>query len=878
MKTAKYLLLLALMLAGTFKPLYSQMPEKKTLTVKEYDRWHQLFTNNCSNQGNWISYTHHYESNKDTLFIKNTKSLKTYAFAKGFNPTFIAESKVIVQQSENKLIIFDLEKESIQQLENAVEYALAKNNLYITIKQVVLDKTKLLIVDTMGKILKEIPNVVHWKMNPNNNKVAYYSVEGEIHTMQIVDLERKPSTTSVVESDRPLMQLQWNTTGTTLAFLSPRSPKAEQDDKGVLFCYNTETHQLKTLKLTNQNGIPAHSINETYSTELRISEDGQRVFFGVEETAERPVPDPSAVQVWNTADKSIYPGKIEMNDWRRRPIISVWRPQTGKITPITDNNLPFIQLDAKMKYAVTYNPTQYNPQFKYQGDRDYYLTNLETGEKSLFLKAASGEPSDLIASPDGKYFMYFQDFTWWSYELESGKRTNLTQKIKLVSLQTNSGVVTGDGLESRIAGFSNKDKNVFIYDQFDIWRINTDGSSFAKLTAGRETKTQFRILNGTQSKVGQYIYDGYQTPEYQTSVPLYFKGTNEVTQENGIYTYGKAKVTKNLLLKSALITEIKWTEDNKKIMYTAQSAERPPHLVYFDLKHSKEKVIHQSNPQYVEYELGKSEIFSFDVEGKKVYGVLKYPANYNAQKKYPMVVHIYENQTPYFHIYQNPTLFDSSGFNIANYTTQGYFVCLPNMLFEIGNTGEVATNCINVAVQNIIDKDIIDKGRIGLIGHSYGGYETNFIVTQKNPFKTAVSGASYSDLAADYLHVAWDDKTEDYRRFEHGQMRMGGTLFEFPNRFHKNSPMLLAENISIPLLLWSGAEDRHVDVNQSYKLHMALRRLQKENVMLIYPNERHTIETPKNQLDLNTKIKEWFDYLLNDGERKPWMVPNFLEN
>ncbi len=875
MKTAKYLLFLATIVAGTFQPIYSQMNEKKTLTEKDYDRWHQLFTNNCSKQGNWISYTHHYESNKDTLFIKNTKSFRVYAFAKGFNPTFIGESKVAVQKSENALLIVDLEKGSTQHLENVVEYAVAKSNLYIIIKQLQEDKANLIITDTNGNTLQEIPNVAHWKMNSTNEKVACYKAEGQIHTVQIVDLKKKLKTTTIVKSDRPIMQLEWNKAGTIVAFLSP---KEGQVDKGVLFCYHTEMQELKYIKLTNQNVLPSHSVNETYSTQLRISDDGQRVFFGVEETLVRTVPDPSSVQVWNTADKSIYPGKIEMNDWRRRPIISVWWPQIGKITQITDNNLPFMQLDAKMKYAITYNPLQYDPQFKYHGDRDYYITNLQTGKRTLFLKQASGEPSDLIASPDSKFLLYYSALNWWSYNLVTEKHINITKQIQWKQKENYYGNNAHDALTNRIAGFTSDDKDVFINDAYDIWKVSTNGTSFRKLTNGQENLIRFRIIPIAQAKPQEFIFDGYQAPQYDDKKFIYVKGINTATQENGIYRYNQDKGIKAIVIKNKMLNEIILIKNQKKAYYIEQDFALPPQIIGLDLRSKSEKLIHQSNKQHAQYFYGRSELFSFEVLGETVGGVLLFPANYNPKLKYPTIVHIYEKQTSDLHLYQNPSISDSAGFNRTNFTAQGYIVCLPNMLFEIGNTGEVASKCVNAAVQNIIDRNIADKDRIGLIGHSYGGYETNFIATQQNPFKTAVAGASYSDLAADFVHVAWDFKTPDYRRYESGQMRMGSTLFENQMRFHKNSPLLLAEGVSIPLLLWSGEEDKHVDVNHSYKFHMALRRLKKQNIMLIYPSEKHTIENQKNQIDLNRKINEWFDYFLKEAEYKAWMMPDYIGN
>ncbi len=859
----------------SLQSVWGQIQPKKNLEVTDYKKWHYLISNEISDDGKWVTYTHHYQSNSDTLFIINTASLETHAFAKGFNSRFNGPSQMICQQPDNKLTIFDLKNKTSRQLENVVEYDIGKNNQGLVLQQTLKDKTQLLITDSEGNTLLMIPHVRHWKINHGKTKVAYILEDAGKYSVHIIDLDKKRKQTTLFENQKEFHQLEWNQSGTALAFLSGRNTATPKNNRGAVYLYQVKSGEKKVLYLEEHpETAPNSSIGEYYTTEMWVSDDGERVFFGLEETKERLEPNPEAVQVWNTADKSIYPGKIQMNDWRRRPIIAVWWPKTGKARQITDNNLPFLQLDAKLKYAITSNPLAYEPQFKYYGDRDFYITNLETGEKKIFLKAASGEPSNLVAAPDGKYMLYFQKYKWWSYNLATEQHTLLTKGIKLVETETDDANVKG-GTPSAIAGFTMADEDVLLYDAYDLWKVKTDGTSFEKMTNGRETKTRFSCI--TKVKPATNYYDGYQAPQIDATKPIYFSTLNETNEKNGIAVYESNKHLKIILNKNKAITDICLTKDSKKLRYTEQDFDVPPQLVLLDSNTKKEKVIHQSNPQQAAYYYGKASLFSFDVQGENVGGVLLYPANYDPKKKYPMIVHVYQRQAMDVHTYQNPSLLDSRGFNPTNFTTQGYFVCLPNMQYETGNTGEAATRCVNAAVQAIIDKDIIDKDRIGLIGHSYGGYETNFIITQKNPFKTAISGASYSDLAADYLHIAWDYKTADYRRYEYGQMRMGTTLFEDPARYHRNSPILLAKGVTIPVLLWSGHDDKHVDVNHSYKFHMALRRLKKENVLLIYPQEKHVIQNPKNQIDLSIKIKEWFDYYLKDGEFKPWMAPDFVE-
>lgn len=91
----------------------------------------------------------------------------------------------------------------------------------------------------------------------------------------------------------------------------------------------------------------------------------------------------------------------------------------------------------------------------------------------------------------------------------------------------------------------------------------------------------------------------------------------------------------------------------------------------------------------------------------------------------------------------------------------------------------------------------------------------------------------------------------------------------------KNSPVLLAADIKTPLLGWVGEEDRHIHSQQTIEFYLALRRLNKEHTMLVYPLEEHEIISKKNQTDLSLRIMKWFNHYLKGGPKEDWMKPNY---
>ena len=104
-------------------------------------------------------------------------------------------------------------------------------------------------------------------------------------------------------------------------------------------------------------------------------------------------------------------------------------------------------------------------------------------------------------------------------------------------------------------------------------------------------------------------------------------------------------------------------------------------------------------------------------------------------------------------------------------------------------------------------------------------------------------------------------------------MRMGKSLFEDYEGYIENSPVTHASKIETPLLLNVGQNDFQVGVSQSMELHLALRRLQKENVLLIYPNQGHVFSDSSSQIDATLKAGEWFDHFLKDAPKPSWSYP-----
>ena len=196
----------------------------------------------------------------------------------------------------------------------------------------------------------------------------------------------------------------------------------------------------------------------------------------------------------------------------------------------------------------------------------------------------------------------------------------------------------------------------------------------------------------------------------------------------------------------------------------------------------------------------------------------------------------------------------------------------PDIVYEYGNPGFSATDCVVAATLKAVEAASIDKKRLGLIGHSFGGYETNFIITQTDLFAAAVGSAGLTDFTSHYLSEYEGGKPNIWR-FENQQMRMKVSLFEDYKGYWNNSVISHVSNIRTPLFTYTGMKDNNVPANQSYELYHAMRRLHKEHIFLVYPNETHNLIQPEHQLDISKRLTEWFGYYLKGEARPDWFNP-----
>ena len=193
------------------------------------------------------------------------------------------------------------------------------------------------------------------------------------------------------------------------------------------------------------------------------------------------------------------------------------------------------------------------------------------------------------------------------------------------------------------------------------------------------------------------------------------------------------------------------------------------------------------------------------------------------------------------------------------------------MYYRDGYPGESAFNCVIPGITSLIEKGFVDKDNIGTQGHSWGGYQIAYLVTKTNIFKAAESGAPVVNMISAYGGIRWWTGLSRQFQYEHTQSRIGGTPWEYPQRYVENSPIFNIDKINTPLLIMHNDADGAVPWYQGIEFFTALRRLGKPSWLLNYNGARHWPLKMQNRKDFNIRMQQFFDHYLQGAPKPLWM-------
>ncbi len=894
MKKSTFLLtvLLTFLFLTPAAPQSSAPDTLPLLTKKDYDQWQYISSTNISPDGKWIAYRIKRVEGNDTLFIASADPAldTTYAFAFGSGILFSRNGewaafrigypeKVLEQKKEKhqpvhyKMMLLHLKDGKHQLFKEIQSYDFSRSSGFLAMMTYKPEKSKakgstLLLRNLSAGTTQNIGNVTEWKFNKPGDRLAYITDVDNKQGNNVSLLNLTENKIIILASDTSTFRkLSWEREGHALAFLQAVYDTSFTDPTHHVIAFRDVYHpEKKTVILPEEiNDFPdSMRIKESYAPQW--SKDLSLLYFGIQKWDPRKKEDKKkkkkkekqpGVDIWHWKDDPVQPEqKKRYSRDKNFSYLCSWDPAGHKFFRLTDEEMRNARLTGDGGHVVVWTLKPYQPQFKLTY-ADYYVANPKNGtRKPVITHQALGVSS----SPAGKYLLFFRDKNWWTYDIATGKTINLTASLPVPFWNVRDDHPAVQRPPFGTVGWTNDDKEVILYDEYDVWAVRPDGSKAEKITHGREQRIRYRVDRLDFEK--KYI---------DTRLPVYFTMFGDTTKDSGFAVMlPKKKNIKTLLYKPERNDGLKKAKLANKFIYIAQTYTHSPDIFYTDADFTPVKQVTHTNPQQAKYAWGKATLVSYtNRDGKKLQGVLHYPAKYEPGKKYPMLVYIYEIRSNTLHNYIVPS--PKSFYNITNYVQQGYFVFQPDIVYKTNHPGESAVDCVVPAVEKVLATGMIDRKKTGIMGHSWGAYQTSFIITQTDLFSAAVAGAPLTDMISMYNSIYWNSGTPDQQIFETSQGRLSQPWWILLKEYMDNSPMFQAAKINTPLLVAFGDQDGAVDWHQGIEMYITMRRMEKPMIMLVYAGENHAVRKKENMLDYTRRINEFFNHYLKGEPAKPWI-------
>ncbi|HKD07584.1 MAG TPA: prolyl oligopeptidase family serine peptidase [Bryobacteraceae bacterium] len=716
-------------------------------------------------------------------------------------------------------------------------------------------------------------DVTEFSLSRDGNTLLYAVSSPKEETDGLYALETSGGDSRALLSGKgKYARIAWDENQTQAAFISDRDDSASKEPHYKVYLWKVKAPQAAEVVSTATPGFHKGYVISDKAA-VTFTKDGSAIFFGAGPPA-LPAPrehtgpateDEVSFDLWHYKDDHIQPmQKVRATVDGGRSYRAMYRIASKKFIQLADDTMTDAVPSDDARYALGGDDREYRPMVEYsERYSDAYVIDTETGARRLIAKKHSGAPS---WSPNGLHAVLFDGKDWLSISMTSAAEpVNLTAKlgVKFWNEETDT---PSTPRPYGLAGWTSDGKYVLAYDRFDLWRIAADGSSAVDVTngEGRRQNLEFRYVNLDPEEKA-----------IDASKPLLLRAESPVTRDTGFFRVrlpagAQSAGPEKLLLAARDFGKPVKAKNADVLVFTGQTFDEFPDLLATDSAMKELRKITDANPQKADLLWGTAEMISFkNLDGVPLQGVLYKPENFDPNRKYPMIVYIYERLSQNVNHFVDPRPMHT--INFSYYVSNGYLVFTPDIVYTTGYPGQSALKCVMAGVDAIVARGFVDEKNIGIEGHSWGGYQIAYMVTQTTRFTAVEAGAPVANMTSAYDGIRWGPGLPRQFQYEKTQSRIGGSLWEYPMRFIENSPVFMADRIKTPMLILHNDMDDAVPWYQGIELFLALRRLGKEAYMFSYNGEPHGIRHRANQKDFAMRMSQFFDYELKGAKKPMWM-------
>ena len=317
---------------------------------------------------------------------------------------------------------------------------------------------------------------------------------------------------------------------------------------------------------------------------------------------------------------------------------------------------------------------------------------------------------------------------------------------------------------------------------------------------------------------------------------------------------------------AAVYNAIDLNRSGTTFAFVRQTPEAPPEAFVAAAGDFSPAQVSRANADLRLPPLGKTEVVRWkSTDGKEIEGLLTYPVGYRAGSRVPLILNIHGGPAG---VFQQTFVGGRGVYPIATFAARGYAILRPNPRGSSGYGTEFRRanfkdwgfgdyQDLMTGVDKVIEMGVADPERLGVMGWSYGGFMTSWIVTQTKRFKAASAGAPVTNLMSFTGTADIPAFIPDY---------FGGQFWEASELYQKHSPMFNVKGVTTPTLIEHGDADIRVPISQGYEFYHALKAQGVPTRMLVLPRQPHGPNEPKMQQAAMQANLDWFDKYLGGGE------------
>ena len=569
--------------------------------------------------------------------------------------------------------------------------------------------------------------------------------------------------------------------------------------------------------------------------------------------------DLPGLQIWHSNDLHIYPQqKSSQGRSSSRTMTGVWHLESDRLVRVTEDLLNRHELLEGWDHALERDTAPYAwGQMFGRPYHDLWITDTETGERHLLLERVRYS----WASTGGRYILSFDGTDYWVDDLIASSHVALTKHVEAQFGNTEYDTPTDLRPPYGVSGWLQDDAAVLLHDRFDVWQVALDGSGGTRLTRGAEDQRKHRLLDLDSDE-----------PAHDRGKPMYFHFRGDWTERQGYSRLDPSEESAQPLLDLPKgVGGLSKAKEADVYVFRVGARDDSPDWFTSDADLTQPRQVSSTNDFIDEFHWTRAELVEWTSDaGVPLQGCLLYPANHDPSVRAPMIVYTYEKLSQELHRWRGPS--DTDYYNQVVWTQAGYFVLLPDIVYRAREPGPSALDAVRPAVAKVVELGLVDPERVGLIGHSWGGYQAAFLPTRTDIFAASVAGAPLTDFVSFMGQIHWAGGIPETSHWETGQGRMEVPYWEDPEAHRRSSPMERVHELNTPILMTFGDEDGAVDWDQGTQFYNYARRAGKQMVLLVYEGEGHGLRQDANRRDYHRRILEWFGHYLKGDPAPAWIT------